>query len=665
MMKNCLFKRLIATVLLLVMIVGFLPMQMLTTQVEAADTTNAATTGLAKNVGSYYLAESIPTVEGCYAQQGMGLLGDYIYTAQINEAEKKQVIYRTSRLTGETVPMTIDGAAYSTVMGHCNDMCGITIGNNSYLFVTLLKEKNGSTTVNLNKIKCLKISGTSLTTVATYSIVKEDGSDLLSSGLSIYDVNGNNVKLLVTSGNVNYFATFNVAGGDATVTCEFAFQLDNADLNEKSCAIVGHSVNNLVVQGSCYADGVFYMPVCLAHKAIPVDNHADSIIGVLVYPNIDEAIATKDKAVKASIEDSFRIPQPQNIWTDIESIAVADGVIYFNSTRIILDESTVTSISFLTDEYSDIAVQRAAFQYDSVYLLTAPSNQADIVVDVGAADGHLEVKRVTATRSAWFGFENNGYGYYFIKNMSTKKYLTVNDDGSVTQTAKTGALNQLWAITQTDWPTSNQKVAILSLYKPTQKSYLNVNTADSNRVITNSSGKTFILKEAVDKTTLETYLFSEKIYEACYPDLPDMTREEGIAHYMSTGLAEGRLASFIFDPKYYVANNPDLGLTSYQEAYEHFLNYGYWEGRQGSLFFSCNEYLHQEGSSLKTGDYPEKAYYATHFYHNGANESLNREDRDGSDEFNIREIVENLFSHRPVALISLWSISNEMRHCVW
>jgi len=640
-MRHGLFKRTISALLILCMIFGLFPISVAAVQAdvlheETKPATKAAATGPAKDVGVYHLVESIPEVEGCYTQQGMGLLGDYIYSAQISSGDAKAVIYRTSRLTGETVPMTIDGATYSSKLGHANDICGAVVGDDSYIFVTVLKDSTG----DLNKVVCFKITDTALTTVATYTTYTEGGSALNFSGLSTYKVDGNNVTLLVTHARQSYLATFDVTAGDMEVTCEFVFQLDNTNFTETALAAAGFECDSLTVQGSCYADGTFYMPLGMGHKNVPVDNHGDAVQVILVYPNIDEAIASKNNAVTTTVENAIRVPHPETIWSDLESVAVEDGILYFNTTRILLDESTVTSISFITDEYSKVIERRQAFEYESVYLLTAPSNSAYIMIDVGAEDGHLEVQNTAVTNKAWFGFENNGHGYYYIKNIGTQKYLTVNSDGSVTQSAtKNGSLNQLWSITQTDWPTSNTNVAILSLYKTDTRNYLNNDTANNNTVVVNSTGKTFVLKEALNKTNLENWLFDLGLYQACYPDAASMTRAQGMAHYKSTGLAEGRVASFFFDPKYYIENHPDLGLSTYQEAYDHFVNYGFWEGRQGSLFFSCNEYINHEGSRVSTGIYPEKSTFLWHFYNYGATNSITDAGYYGSDEFKIKEIL--------------------------
>jgi len=637
-MRHGLFKRTISALLILCMIFGLFPISVAAVQAdvlheETKPATKAAATGPAEDVGVYHLVESIPEVEGCYTQQGMGLLGDYIYSAQISSGDAKAVIYRTSRLTGETVPMTIDGATYSSKLGHANDICCAVVGNDSYLFVTVLKDSTG----DLNKVVCFKITDTALTTVATYTTYTEGGSALNFSGISTYKVDGNKVTLLVTHARQSYLATFDVTAGDCSVTCEFVFQLDNTNFTETGLAAAGFACDTLTVQGSCYADGTFYMPLGMGHSNVPIDNHGDAVQVILVYPDIDEAIASKNNAVTTTVENAIRVPHPETIWSDIESVAVEDGILYFNTTRILLDESTVTSISFITDEYSKVIERRQAFEYESVYLLTAPSNSAYIMVDVGAEDGHLEIQNVTPSKSAWFGFENNGQGYYYIKNIATQKYLTVNDDGSVTQSAtKTGSLNQLWSITQTGWPTSNTNVAILSLYDTGTKNYLN---QESMIVTTNSTGKTFVLQEALNKTNLENYLFDLELYNACYPDSVGMTRAEGIAHYKSTGLAEGRVASVFFDPIYYLENHPDLGLTTYQEAYDHFVNYGFWEGRQGSLFFSCNEYINHEGGLVSTGIYPEKSTFLWHFYTYGATNSITNGGYYGSDEFKIQDIL--------------------------
>ncbi len=588
------------------------------------------------NRRTYYdLCENIPTVEGCYAMQGMALLDDYIYTVKIASNNTKAVLFRTHRLTGETEQMTVDGNVTTTDLHHANDMCAVTVDGKDYLFVVTLR--NGD-----RGMVAYEIRGKELKTFGTYGLYTANGSAYTASGVNVYNVDGSKVELLITSGDTSYLGTVDMTAPGGKLTCDFAFRLDK--LLEDAMAVSGMTDISITVQGSCYADGVFYMPIGMGHSAITADNHGDSDYVFLLYPNIDEAIKNKVTNVRASIEDSIFIPDSGESFFEPETIAVANGVIYFNTNRIFLDR-TVSSVSFLADwdSQTELLGKRAAYSQDGLYILRGAKSTEFIMVDPGASDTHLTTQKVTPDESAYFGFESNENGYYYIRSHRSGLYLTVNADHSVTQSKKkTNDPSQLWCIKQVDWPNDPEHVAIVSMLN---YEYLNVDSTTMT-VITTASGKTFRLDAFKDRDYLETYLFDYNLYTACNPkETAGMTAEEAKSHWLTIGRKKGYVASIFFDPAYYLSNEADVaatyGANNYEGAYEHFVTVGFWEGRQGSLFFDCKDYINYVNFKYDKSYYPNKVNFLSHYYRYGANESFARDDvtRRGAEEFDLKKIA--------------------------
>ncbi|MBR6825553.1 MAG: RICIN domain-containing protein, partial [Oscillospiraceae bacterium] len=582
----------------------------------------------------YDLCENIPTVEDCFAMQGMALLNNYIYTVKIASGNTKAVLFRTSRIDGSTVQMTVDGKNCTTNLNHANDMCAATIGGKDYLFVATLK--NGA-----QGMVAYEIKDTALHTLGVYGLYTASGAAITASGINVYKVEGNKVQLLITSASYSYLTTVDVTRTPGDLSCAFAFRL--GDMLADAQAVSGMKDISITVQGSCYADGVFYMPIGMGHSAITADNHGDSDYVILIYPNIDEAIKNQIIGVGANIEASVFIPDSGEIFFEPETVAVADGIVYFNSNRIFLDR-TISSVSFLTDRESqtELLEKRAAFAQDGLYILRGSKATDYVLVDPGAEDTHLTTEKITPNESAYFGFESNENGYYYIRSHRSGLYLTVNADRSVTQSKKNpNDHSQLWCIKQVDWPNNLGHVAIVSMLN-----YEYLNTDSTMTVVTSPSGKTFRMEKFTDREALEARLFDHALYSACYPEeTAGMTGEQAKNHWLTVGRKKGYVASIFFDPQYYLTNEKDVaaayGANNYEGAYEHFVTVGFWEGRQGSLFFDCKDYINYVNFKYDKSYYPNKVAFLNHYYRYGVNEALSREDvsRRGSEEFDLKQIA--------------------------
>ncbi len=600
--------------------------------------TKSAESETAQTRAYYDICKSIPHYDNCNSMQGMAVLGDYIYTAKKNSGDNNGVIFRTDRFTGKNVQMTIDGAQSVTYLGHANDMCAAQVGSDSYLFVTSMKK-------SVEALVAFRISGTKLSLLGIYNIYTGGGSKLTVSGVDVYSVGETSVTLLLAQGDLVFKGTIDLTAPAGNVYCPLAFQVDEAHMLEIARQACGNPDLELTIQGSAFYNDTYYMPLTLHHNhttQIKADNHADSTSVIVAFPNIADAIAVMDRSVKASLSQTVYIPDAGEMFFEVESVDFADGILYFCTNRVRIDNS-ITTVSLLLDPGVDTGIfnRRASFRQDGIYMLSGANATDHYLYDPGAEDKHIEGGKYSAGINTYFGLESNGEGFYYIRSMLTKEYLTVNSDCTVTKSAKKeNDPSQLFCLTQVNWPNEPGHVAIISLLN---YQYLN-NESGTTKAITTTGGKTFRLKKITDTATLETYLFDYNLYTACYPEeTATMTEAQAKAHFTSTGKAKGYIASIFFDPEYYLSTNPDVAANStygtYEGAYTHFVEYGFWEGRQGSLFYSVNEYLHSGNDKLKGGDYPDKLFYIRHFKQYGANESLTRADRYGSDEFAIQKVV--------------------------
>lgn len=102
-------------------------------------------------------------------------------------------------------------------------------------------------------------------------------------------------------------------------------------------------------------------------------------------------------------------------------------------------------------------------------------------------------------------------------------------------------------------------------------------------------------------------VFDYKYYADKYADLKaafGYNEAQLKAHWLNSGINEGRTASSIFDVRYYLANNSDLQKVfgeNYRAAYEHFISNGYKELRKSSSLY-WGEYYKNNNSDLKNMD---------------------------------------------------------------
>ncbi len=571
--------------------------------------------------GYHNLSLAVVNSDNCTAMQAMGVCGPYIYSVKIAEDHSQAILYRTDRKTGATVAVTVDGDRYAKDLYHANDMCTAEVNGATYLFVATLRSGEKG-------VVCLKVCGSTATTHAVYRLQFNDpmGTEYSASGISTLSVNGNRVKLLLTSGFTSYLATVDLCEGNATLYSTLAFQIESANAYAIVRSVTGSPNATVTVQGVGYAEDTFYVPLTVDHRSV-----------ILVYPHISEAIASCNTSLTTSANACIHISNSGYHFFEVESIGVADGIVYFSTNRMRLNNHSMASISFLTDSSSSRLDAMEALRDDGLYRLCSTTDGSYVMVDPNSSDGHLTVAKANGLNAEYFGLECDREGYYSIRSFTSKKYLTVYDDHTVGQEEKRIGDQQWWIVQYL----GDGKSALISKYN---REYLYYD-ALSNTITTSETEKPWSLCMYKNTAALEELLFDYKLYTACYgAETAGMTEVQALSHWKNTGKASGYIASVFFDANYYLANNPDVakayGAGNYTGAYNHFVNYGFWEGRQGSMFFSLKDYItRKENADIKTAFYPDKAAVLKHFYQYGANESLKHAYRAGSDSFSAMSCV--------------------------
>ncbi|MBE6985078.1 MAG: hypothetical protein E7434_05615 [Ruminococcaceae bacterium] len=570
--------------------------------------------------GYYNLSLGVVNSGSCTAMQAMAVSGNDIYSVKIATDNSEAILYRTDRKNGATVAMTVDGAAYAKNLYHANDMCAAEVNGETYLFIATLHSGEKG-------VVCLKISASTAITHAVYSLRRNDsnGTEFSASGISTLDVSGNTVKLLLTSGFSSYIAMADLNAGNTVLSSALAFQINSANAYSLARTLTRSPNATVTVQGVGYSDDTFYVPLTVDHRSV-----------ILLYPNIGEAIESCDTSLTTTLDACIHVSNSGYHSFEIESIGIADGIVYFSTNRMRINNHSMASISFLTESASLRFDGREAVRDDGLYQLCDATDTSYVLTD-NLTEGKLTVSKTTGANTEYFGLESDREGCYYIRCLTTKNYLTVYDDHAVGQEKKMSGDQQRWMIKYV----GNGKSALISKYN---RAYLYYDDS-VNLVTTSTVEKTWILSMYKDTVALEALLFDYELYTACYPEeTVAMTQAQALAHWKSTGKAAGYIASMFFDAKYYLANNADVakayGENNYSKAYSHFVNYGFWEGRQGSMFFSLKDYISRsENADIKAVHYPDKVAVMKHFYQYGANESLTRAHRAGADSFSVMSCV--------------------------
>ncbi len=260
---------------------------------------------------TYGTVKSISDVNGCSSMQGMAVGSTYLYTAKVNSANTKAVIYKTNKNTGESTLLTdsVSGNTYVTYLGHANDMCVTSLDDKSNLFIVTMKE-------NSNALVRVRVSGSKFKKMANFS-VKYNGEHLAPSGINIIKKTSTNITFLFKKGRSFYEGSIGIdqTSGTINVTKKFTINVKSAVVNGKTL-----DLSSYTHQGYGYYKNYIFVPLTNENVSI-----------VLVY-YIKDASGTL-----TTVSDlSFRITSSTyaNLF-EIEScgISSSDGKLYFNTNR--------------------------------------------------------------------------------------------------------------------------------------------------------------------------------------------------------------------------------------------------------------------------------------------------------------------------------------------
>lgn len=109
-------------------------------------------------------------------------------------------------------------------------------------------------------------------------------------------------------------------------------------------------------------------------------------------------------------------------------------------------------------------------------------------------------------------------------------------------------------------------------------------------------------------------IFDAKYYLRRYPDIAE-AGVDPLAHFLSTGWAEGRNPCALFDTELYLERNPDVALVG-MNPLVHYVRHGAREGRTASLLFDSERYLRKYPDVAASGANP-LAHYVKHGWREG------------------------------------------------
>lgn len=122
-----------------------------------------------------------------------------------------------------------------------------------------------------------------------------------------------------------------------------------------------------------------------------------------------------------------------------------------------------------------------------------------------------------------------------------------------------------------------------------------------------------------EESWIEKAAFDVMVYRDRNPDLAGMTDAQLKAHWLSSGIKEGRASCPVLDLGFYLNNNPDLKAafgTDYEAVYKHFITSGYKEYRKSSALFDGQYYC--DNNADVAANYKEN--YMLHYVDHGIKE---------------------------------------------
>ena len=299
-------KRLQKLIAMFALVLLLAPMLLVPVEVEAAS----------EFYGDYTDVSYIYDYGACTGMQGLAVGSQMLYTVKINESDQLAVIKMTDKDTGETTTLynSDAGSYYFSYLDHANDMDVWGIDGYSNLFVATTKIGSGG-------IVRLKRSGSSLTKVASYSLVC-DGEEICATAMGITGVSDGMIHFITKWGQDIYTGSVSTSVSSATIQMKHL-----CTISKESVYIKGQylDLSHYINQGMGYYDNTLFVPITgddynLEQSVIMVFNLDGVIEGSIIHPS--EALV-------------FRVTSSYySALFEIESCGISsDGRLYFNQNR--------------------------------------------------------------------------------------------------------------------------------------------------------------------------------------------------------------------------------------------------------------------------------------------------------------------------------------------
>ena len=623
----------------------------------------------------YYTFKESDTTYSYTYMAAMTTIGDRAYfirtVEERNNAANTNALLATVDLTTNKINTVKTGSAVNTTLfGVAKSLTAVTVGSTDYLLVA-----TGDTSAGIRLFAVTKNGSgtpTAVTLKASFTVKNSEGTVWGADRVEVLSVDGNNVQILIRTAWNFYTATIDVTASDSEVTISPAFRLDSAETKSLVKTIAGlpqsyasglggkpeENINKISILGMAYYMDHLYVSAHLSCNNV-----------VLVYDNVSQLLNSGNSYAQANSDLCILASNYGYESYTLQDLAINKGVIYYCSReRWISSTSYRGDICHFVNSTSPRNDIIEGFRENDAYTLLGAADQKWVMIN---DNGTLKVVDSTTTTisnyASAFGLESNGQGYWYIRTLirngngwpTSQRYITLTDtdydaSGNKTVTLEEKSADkeayQLWSIRYTEMTqatdANGNPYKKLAIQSKVNGMYLNlIDVGSEHIVVGTTAGKTYVLRldfrSSADLQELENLLFDYDFYKAAYSEAANMTKAEAQAHYKNTGKAKGYLPSPYFDPEYYRSHNSDLQNFTYEQAYNHFINYGFWEGRQGSLFFSITDYISRDlNYDVRDAYYPSKIHLLKHYINSGLNESAHRSQRAGSDEFDLKEFME-------------------------
>lgn len=255
-MKNRLFRRCLSLLLLLAILLGFLPAEVMEAKAEETPSLIAEEEeepDLRSPSAQEMLVPTYPEVADRYVLQGnpyntytknnttinttymggMTVVNKHIYFIKTTEDGSSFMMGRSHLTTRATASLNVDNVVAN--VGKAKAMSSATVSNTTF-YLFLATGLSGS-----EALHCIHANSTNMILKSSFDVKDKSGTSLAIDGVETLSVNNKQVTLLIRSGFSFYTVDLTVPGTSGALTAKFAFTIDEADTKAKASTLAGET----------------------------------------------------------------------------------------------------------------------------------------------------------------------------------------------------------------------------------------------------------------------------------------------------------------------------------------------------------------------------------------------------------------------------------------